>query len=251
MDTKITNIVVIPAHGRGSRIRELTAGHPKTLLEVAGQPILWRLLSAAARVPATLVLIYGPTDDAGIGHFLNKHDFQCNIELRYLAPQGYLKDMLTIGSHIGSRFSVLDADLLAPIPELENFIRQASDWPREKQLVAGITTKPKISDPRVIWLGPVEDKLADREFIVLTGTHTQKKEYRLAGAYHWQTHILHIAEHFASSGLNSFHDFMFAAMHHKTLIGGIELSVALNINTQADYEDAQAEVISWVGKGIE
>ena len=49
-------VIVIPAHGEGTRLREVTAGRAKTLMEVAGEPILARLLRAATADGAHVVV---------------------------------------------------------------------------------------------------------------------------------------------------------------------------------------------------
>lgn len=250
MKTDHEHIVVIPAHGHGSRIRELTGGKPKTMLTVAGQPILWRLLSAAMTIPNTHVIIYVQPGDDTVATFLRSSPFREMVEVKYFTPQGYLPDMVAISKELGQGFTVLDSDLVVPMPELTQFVRDVRHYPPEISLIAGVTLKPKMDDPRVIWL-TTEPLPAAQSTGYFTPQGTQGT-YRLAGTYHWCLESIRDAEQFLStSDSASFHTYTVELARRACLIGCIPFRMALNVNTPADLARASAKVKHWRQEGWE
>lgn len=244
----VTNkhVLVIPAHGFGTRIRELTGGMPKTLLEVGGQPILARLLMVASKVPDTRVVIYAQPEDKYITQFLNRYRFSCNVELRRMVPEGYLRALVNIRRDIGSEFSVFDSDLVAPLPELIRFLHEAHNWQQKVPLIIGGTRKPEMNDERVLWLSPIND---DSATITPSGGH---QELRFANAYHWQlTGLQEVEELVASSKSATFHTYMADLAQRRCLVGCVYLSTAHNINTSVQLTNAQADTLKWQSLGIE
>lgn len=82
----LPNQAVVMAGGRGTRLGELTRDTPKPMLEVAGRPILERivlhLVGAGIR---SIALSVGYLADTIIEHFGDGHDFGC--EITYLREQ--------------------------------------------------------------------------------------------------------------------------------------------------------------------
>lgn len=243
--------VVIPAHGLGSRIRDLTGGRPKTLLEVAGRPLLWRLLFAASQVPHTRVVIYAPEQDEAIAEFLGSLDVGCTVELRRMTPQGYIHDMVRISHEVSAPFTVLDSDLVVPLPELKRFIDEAPRCLQDMQLILGVNTKPLMDEPRAIWLRPQETPSGTEYFVITTDVGAPQNLLQAVGAYHWRPSMLRDLEHFASGPSTTFHMFMADLAQRTCKIGGIRFSHALNVNTHAELQAAQAEVLNWRQQGIE
>ncbi len=73
---------VVPAAGRGTRLRPLTDERPKPLVTVAGQPLLAHVLDALVPVnPETIVIVVGYRGDAISDQFGSQYS---DIPLRYV-----------------------------------------------------------------------------------------------------------------------------------------------------------------------
>ena len=73
--------VIIPAAGAGTRLRPHTHTIPKTLVQVAGKPILGHILDRLSVLDVTeLILIIGYMGDK-IKNYVNAH---CNLKITYV-----------------------------------------------------------------------------------------------------------------------------------------------------------------------
>jgi len=114
-----TNIALILAGGRGSRLMPLTAEVPKPMIEVAGRPILERIVTHLVGFGiGQIVLSVGYLSDSIEQHFSNGERFGCHISyLREDAaeplgtggPLAYLAD---IYPNISESNLVLNGDLI-------------------------------------------------------------------------------------------------------------------------------------------
>ena len=142
--------VVIPAHGLGSRLRDVTLGLPKTLIEVGGEPILARLLRAVATLDDVRVLVYAQPGEERFDAFLATAAFGIPVELGRRSPQGYLRDLAHISATAGDEITVLDSDLVVPHDELCAYLHEAAVRPPGEWLLFGVSATPPSADPRSI-----------------------------------------------------------------------------------------------------
>lgn len=79
---EISMKVIIPTAGSGTRLRPHTFTSPKTLIHVAGRPLLDYLLEPLAEIPdlSELIFIVGDNGEQ-IGEYVEKH---CNLPTTYL-----------------------------------------------------------------------------------------------------------------------------------------------------------------------
>ncbi len=245
MPTNDEQILVVPANGYGTRIRELTGKVPKTLLKVGGQPILSRLLSAASAIQNIRVVIYVQPEDEYIANFLNMTHYSCSIELRRMIPRGILPDLIRISKELGKEFSVFDSDLVAPLPELTLFLRKAPNWSQNVPLIIGATTGLGMSYERMMWL-----TMGEGADFTVTSPGCQG-DLCFACAYHWRPMGLEEAETLLSSHPISFHDYMADLSHRCCHVGCVRFSAAHNVNTPDAFARAQTDVLKWQKQGIE
>jgi len=245
MTDQDTYMVYIPASGHGSRIRELAGNKPKTLLQVGEQTILARLLFAASALPNTQVVISVRPEDMFIERYLQSHDFSCAIEIKKMAPGGYLADLVRVGKETGyNEFTVLNSDLVAPLPDLLRFLGGVRRWVQEVPLVIGVTEPtPDQYNAEDIWLTPQSDV----SFTV--NPPGMQGDLMIANAHHWRPSGLQEAEYLLSQRPTRFHDYIARLAQQNRLVGGIPLSQAYNVNTADLLARAQAEVIAWQRSG--
>jgi NDP-sugar pyrophosphorylase family protein len=235
-------MVYIPASGRGSRIRELTGDIPKTLLKMGEQTILARLLSAASALPNTHVIISTKPEDVHIGNFLRLNHFSCYIELRKMEPGGYLSDLVRISKETGyDEFTILNSDLVAPLPDLLRFLDEVRKWPQDVPVIMGIIAEPVPYQYNAedIWLTSKSDS-----FFTINPTGI-RGDFIVANAHHWRPSALREVEDLLSQGPTRFHDYIINLAYQARLVGGIQFSQAHNINTPDLLARAQSDVLEW------
>ena len=106
--------VVIIAAGQGSRLKNQTANSPKTLLNINGNPIIYKLLKNCIQPEISGVIIVTGYQHQIIEDYITSVDLDINIETIY-NPNWKLENGLSI-------LSAKDA-----IPSGENFIVSMSD----------------------------------------------------------------------------------------------------------------------------
>lgn len=235
------HLVVIPAHGRGTRLREVTAGRAKTLVEVAGEAILRRLLRAVAAAAASPI-VYTQPDDAGVEAFVAASGIR--VPVRHREPMGYLRDLMEISRDVGEEFTVLDCDLVAPHTELVRFLMQTRLHVGASMLFA-VSATPPSPDPRSIRVttgpgGALE--LADP-----AASHLP----RAVGAYHWRAAAVAAGRRFANEEHGTFHGYMELLADRREPVGVIPVADALNVNTPAELNMAAELVGEWRTRGLE
>src|SRR5438552_7611286 len=249
--------VVIPAHGHGTRMRQLTGGIPKTLLEVAGEPILARLLRASAASGRPAIVYTQELDDA-IPAFLadlaatagtgeqaartgeqaagtgrktggalpagRKDPPRIMASLRRREPHGYLTDILAITAELGDEITVLDADMVVPHSELSGFLA-CTRADTDAAFLAAQTADPASHDPRSIRVtaGPCG--------AACLAPGSASGLPRLIGAYHWRPPAVRAARDFVAGGPRSFHEFMAHLVGLPLRLDTFTFSSALNVNT--------------------
>jgi hypothetical protein len=236
--------VVIPAHGLGSRLRDVTLGLPKTLIEVGGEPILARLLRAVATLDDVRVLVYAQPGEERFDAFLATAAFGIPVELGRRSPQGYLRDLAHISATAGDEITVLDSDLVVPHDELCAYLHEAAVRPPGEWLLFGVSATPPSADPRSIrpTIGP------DGAVRLAPGAAAEVP--RSMGAYHWRPAAMADARRFVARGHGSFHDYCEQLERHGRRVGLIEFTAALNVNTRAELDLAEATVRGWRVAGV-
>lgn len=260
--------VVIPAHGRGLRMRQLTSGTPKTLLEVAGEPMLARLLRAAA-VCGRLAVVYTRALDEAVPAFLANglavvsaggEAGRCAAaeagrwtaaagagpagppgtmaELRRREPHGYLTDMLAIAAELGDELTVLDSDMVVPHAELCSFLA-GTLADNGAAFLVGQAAEPPSSDPRSIRV------TMDPHGVRRLAPGNANRLPRTVGAYHWRPRAVRAAREFVADGPRSFHEFMAHLMDLALPTETFTFSAGLNVNTPSDRDLAEEHVRAW------
>jgi GTP:adenosylcobinamide-phosphate guanylyltransferase len=237
-------VIVIPAHGQGTRLRDVTAGRAKTLMEVAGEPILARLLRAAeaAEADGAHVVVYARPSDADVPACAAAYGTGVQVSRR--EPMGYLNDLMDIARDVGDEFTVLDCDLVAPHAEVAGFIAGTAQHKRANMLFA-VSASPPSADPRSIRV------TADSEGAMGLGDGADSQLPRAVGAYHWRPAAVALGRQFAGEGRGTFHAYIEFLAVRREPVAVVPFAFALNVNTSAELDLARRLVQEWRAQGLE
>lgn len=230
--------VVIPAHGFGRRMHALTGGDPKTLIEVAGVPILRRLLAVIADVGRDAIVLAQPSDEL-IPSYLASLKFS-NVSLLRRNPCGYLNDLAWVFATTNSEVSVVNSDTVLPYDEAFEFLgtfltKEAAD------LVVGQSAYPREDRPRAIRF--VETRSGSFRLADPQDAHLP----RASGVYHWREKAIQAACEFASSGTRTFHEFI-PSIQGRISVRTFTFSGAVNVNTPEELSLAEIEARRWASR---
>jgi hypothetical protein len=218
-------------------MRPVTGGAPKTLTLVGGQPILGRLL-AAVRQAERPAVVYAQPPGQLIEAYLATIPGP-PVQVRHRHPEGYLPDMAAVFAREGDELTVLDADMVVPHSDLCAFLAAARD--ADADLLAGQSARPPSRDPRSIRLIPCADgRLA-------IGAGEDSSLPRTVGAYHWRPAAVAAARAFLRDGPRTFHELIdsLAAGDRQVRVATFAFSAAVNVNTPAERDAADAEAARW------
>lgn len=117
--------VIIPAAGRGTRLRPLTDFSPKCLADINGQPLLFYLLSDLKRLRVEeVVIVTGHLSHMIEDFACGKGEFpkvSCIYNERYDSTNSIVS--LSLTQHLWNEdFCIIDSDLLVRQPLLEKLI---------------------------------------------------------------------------------------------------------------------------------
>lgn len=224
--------VVIPAHGPGSRMRDVTGGAPKTLVEIDGEPILRRLLRAADTIADAAVIVYARPDDRKVPDYVEGLNLS-HVTVRHRPANGYLVDLMEISADVGEEFTVLDSDLMTPHNDLVRFLGSARTVHADKAFVVAVSKTPPSSDPRSIRFASADDGKVE----LVPGERSSIA--RSIGAYHWRADAVRAARSYLAETSGTFHGFVTRVPSLPWRVGLVEVSMAINVNTPADLKLAR------------
>jgi|GEM_PF-5013992 len=132
----------ILAHGQGTRLRSVTGGTPKTLIEVGARSILERTLSVFHDVGIDQVTIIRNSEGAILDRFASDANGM-RVRVKVVEPQGSLNAFAATEALSDEGVLVVDGDLLFDPADLMRMVAFAeTQQGRTASLLVGITTEP-------------------------------------------------------------------------------------------------------------
>lgn len=229
--------IVFLAHGHGERLQSVTLGRSKAMLEIAGQTIIARLLREAVQSGRRVVVYGKPTDGELRESILEAFP---DVTVKHRNPDGYFQDIVGIYGETGSEFTVVDADIVVPIGEVEFFLIAARR--SESSLVIGSTLGREVlsesTNSRALRVSARDDGTVSLE--------SDANSPRAVGLYHWREPALAYAKAFlrANEGAR-FRHFIRHLSEIRLPVCIVPISASFNVNTPEDLERARSEVRRW------
>lgn len=119
--------VIVPAAGKGTRLRPLTSHRPKGLVPIGGTPLLAYVFRTAIALGATEIIVVVPDEESSIRNTFGPAF--ATTPLRYVtqpAPRGLGDAVLQASAAVTDQFVVLNGDNVFATPPLAT-IRRAAD----------------------------------------------------------------------------------------------------------------------------
>ncbi len=175
---------VILAGGLGTRLRPLTYSIPKSLVPVAGKPLVSRIIDSLPASVDTVVLAVSYMRDALEDHFVTNPPGRKVILVNETSPLGTGGALKNMQEHLNESFIALNGDCISSL-DLKQMVRAH----REKGGIGTIALW-KVEDPSAF--GVVEMDQADRIFSFQEKPKREEARSNLinAGVYVFEPEIL-------------------------------------------------------------
>jgi NDP-sugar pyrophosphorylase family protein len=216
----------ILAAGSGARLRSSAGGLPKPLVEINGEPMLFRQIRAMNEVGASPVhvIINSKTD-----RLMREQEIEPSSPVDWLVrdTENSMESLLQLGERIGSgHFLMVTVDAMLPKREMARFVTYATkaafDAAAELDGVIGVVRCENDSRPLYAQLGAGG---------VITALGGPAAPLMTAGIYLFDTAIFAYADDARRRGLSAMRQFL--AM----LVEGGERFAAFELNTAIDVDD--------------
>lgn len=131
--------IILLAAGRGLRLGNKTASFPKTLLPVAGKPLLSHILAGISQIPQNSILIVGGFEYDRLTDYLLSQPVETTLIRNFDYEKGSILSLLCAEKSINDDFCIMNADHVYPRPILEAVFRPASHLVASHLVVNRIT----------------------------------------------------------------------------------------------------------------
>lgn len=149
--------VLVPAAGRGTRLRSRTADQPKALVDVAGKPLLTRLFETLADLDMTIeeyVVVVGHHGGSIVEHY---GESVMETPITYVEqsnPLGLAHAVRQADAHIDDRFMLVNGDNLFDDANLDAVARAADTPDVDGALLVTDATIDEATTTGVCEIGP-------------------------------------------------------------------------------------------------
>jgi NDP-sugar pyrophosphorylase family protein len=228
----------IIAAGRGTRLREATAGLPKPLVELGGKALLIRQIELMQRngFECVYVIVNSETaelfDEQGI-------IFPAGADLCVADTPTSMESVLTLGTRIPEGWFLLTTvDAIVPEAEFRRFAEEA-----RRRMRAPTKGGPFDGALGVVqWRGDARSLFVDiaKDGSIITRFRDQPGERVTAGLYFFTTRIFAYADEARALRLNALRRFLAFLIEKKMRFVAVELAMAVDVDEAADLEEARA-----------
>jgi choline kinase len=230
----------ILAAGHGQRLRQASAGVPKPLVDVGGQPLLLRQIDILTQIGVTPihVIINSETHRLMLERGLRAPD---GVELLIADTPNSMESLLRLGEHIAfGLFLLMTVDSVLPTGDIKNFVTNATETVGKPGLrldgALGVVKWRGDADALFVHIG------ADG---VISGLGQPESSIVTAGVYLLSTDIFAHKTEARSRGLNAMRRFLAMLVDKENKFAALEVPRAIDVDTAADLMEAR----EMVGRG--
>ena len=225
----------IIAAGRGDRLRAASAGIPKPLVDLAGEPMLIRQARAMLSLGIRPVHVIVNSETARLmrGRGL---EMPGGVELSVRDTANSMESLLTLGERVvGDRFLLATVDAVTTEDEFQHFVARATnltDPAAEHRFDGALGVVKWRGDRNPLFVHAVDGNLIaaldEREAPIVT-----------AGLYLFSTGIFAYGAEARSSGLGAMRQFLALLLNKSMRFAAIEMKSVIDVDEGRDLEAAR------------
>ena len=234
----------IIAAGTGERMAQRGISTPKALIRVNDEPLIARVIRAAASVRATSIACIINDLTPELDRYLHASHWSVPLEIIKKTTPSSMESLFSLAPLLADEpFLLFTVDAVFPFASLKRFLTRASSL-TDAQGVLALTRF--VDDEKPLWVR------TDRDHRVSAmGDAARTSPYVTAGFYYFEPSIFHLVEPARARGLNALRPFLGLLLDSGYRLYGLPVSKTIDVDHPEDIETAEQYVKqSERGKGL-
>ena len=222
---------IIPA-GTGERLAARGISTPKPLIRINGEPLIARMIRAAASVRATSIacIINDLTPD--VERYLLSGTWSVPLDIIKKTTPSSMESLFSLAPLLADEpFLLLTVDAVFPFTSLKRFLTRASTL-TDAQGVLALTRF--VDDEKPLWVRTDPDHR-----ITAIGETARTSLHVTAGFYYFEPSIFHLIEPARARGLNALRQFLGLLLDSGYRLYGAPVSKTIDVDHPEDIEMAE------------
>lgn len=222
----------IIAAGRGERMSRGGVFTPKPLIPLGGEPLIARVIRAAAHVRATSVVCIVNDLHQTVVEYLRSRCWPVPLELIVKSTPSSMESLFSLAPLLeGEPFLLLTVDAVFGFSTLERFCARAAALPGADGVLA---LTRFIDDEKPLWA-----RMDRRHRIMALGEAARPSRYVTAGFYYFNPIIFRLVESARLQRTGALRHFLGLLLERGYSLFGIPVAKTVNVDDPGDIEKAR------------
>ena len=222
----------IIAAGRGERFVRESISIPKPLLRVGGEPLIARVIRAAASVGVASIACIVNDLNPGVADFLRSGSWPVPLELITKTTPSSMESLFSLAPLLKDEpFLLFTVDSVFRFETLERFFAKTCAF-EDAQGVLALTRF--VDDEKPLWA-----KVDRRRKIVALGEEAQPTRYVTAGFYYFKPDLFEMVSQARSRGVSALRHFLALLLESGFSLYGIPVSKTVDVDYPEDIGKAE------------
>ena len=219
--------------GIGQRLAQEGISVPKPLVTVGGEPMIARVIHAAARLKATSVACIVNDLHPEVSDYLRSRSWPVPLELIVKTTASSLESLFTIAPLLDKEpFLLFTVDSIFPFEALERFSKEAAGMGDAAGVLA-LTTH--VDDEKPLWAG-----CDPCNRLIALGEKARPTPYVTAGFYFFKPRVFEAMKTARERRLGALRHFLSLLVESGYPIYGVPVGKTVDVDTPEDIRKAEA-----------
>lgn len=222
----------IIAAGTGERLAAKGIPTPKPLIRIGGEPLIARVIRAAASVRVTSIACIINDLNPEVDSYLRSGAWPVPLDIIKKTTPSSMESLFSLAPLLADEpFLLLTVDAVFPFTSLKRFLARASAL-TDAQGVLALTRF--VDDEKPLWVKTDQDHR-----ITAIGDAARPSPYVTAGFYYFEPSIFHLIESARAQGLSALRQFLGLVLDSGYRLYGIPVSKSIDVDHPEDIETAE------------
>ncbi len=231
----------IIAAGEGVRLSQGGVHIPKPLISIGGEPLIARVIRAAAHVKAASVACIVNDIDPAVAHYLQSSPWPVPLELIVKTTSSSMESLFSLAPLLkDAPFLLFTVDAVFAFKILERFLSKALGLNEEDGVLA---VTRFVDDEKPLWV-----KLEKGRRVIGLGDEVLPRRYVTAGFYYFKPRVFDLIKTARTNRLNSLRQFLGLLLASDYSLYGIPVSKTVDVDYPEDIKKAE-QYLEEIDKG--
>jgi NDP-sugar pyrophosphorylase family protein len=222
----------IIAAGRGERLLRRGISVPKPLISIGGEPLISRVIRAAAHVKVSSIACIVNDLNPAIADYLRSRTWPVPLELITKTTDNSMESLFSLAPLLkDGPFLLLTVDAVFRFEALERFLEEARGL---KEAQGALAVTRFVEDEKPLWVRTDAHKR-----IVAMGDRAQPSPYVTAGFYYFQPDLFTLVDTAKARGLGALRQFLGLLVESGYAVYGVPVSKTVDVDDPEDIEKAE------------